>query len=577
MAKQGRQGRESGLRKRAEELLSTRGSGGAFIASDGAGALIHELQTHQIELELQNEELRRSQLRLTEARARYAELYDFAPVGYLTVGGEGRIRKANLTLGEMLGRDRRELLERPFTDLIAEEDQDVYYLFRRSLLASGKRKRCELGLRRGGGDVLEVQLESVVVPDMDGEGGRFRMAVTDISERKTAEREKERLEERLRHSAKMEAVGQLAGGIAHDFNNVLGIIIGNVELAQDDVPERDPVFRHLDEIKKAGMRAADIVRQLLNFGRKSPRKPVPVDMVALVEEGLGMLRSSIPSSIEMVRSIRSPDAVILGDRTQMDQVLINLCINSAHAVERTGGRIEITVDTATLDDACPGLWSALSPGDYAVLTVADSGPGIDPAILDRIFDPYFTTKDVGKGVGMGLAVVHGIVEKHGGAVRVENRPGGGAAFCLAFPRIAGVPAPPPPAREEISGGGERILFVDDERAVVKVAHRSLTRLGYSVKTVSDPHGALALFRAAPGDFDLVITDLTMPGMTGIALFEKLKAVRRDIPVVVCSGHGHMIDGKKALKVGIAAVLPKPLERKEMARAIRRVLDRKAPK
>jgi len=398
-------------------------------------------------------------------------------------------------------------------------------------------------------------------------------AIRDISFRIESEKEKIKLEEQLRQSHKMEAIGTLAGGIAHDFNNMLGIILGNTELAIDDVPEWNPARLNLEEIKIASFRAKDVVRQLLSFARKTDQKRKPVKINPIITDVLKLLRSSIPTSIEIRSNIPKESQIIFADPTQINQVMINLCTNAAQAMEEDGGILEISLDSMTLDESTAQP-NALSLGQYVKLTVNDTGHGIAPEIKDRIFDPYFTTREFGKGSGMGLAMVHGIVMNHDGVITVESEVGKGTTFNIFFPIVSREPVPEITIDEDLPTGKERMLFVDDEESIVKMGRQRLERLGYKVESTTSPIEALELFRSKPDQFDLVITDLTMPKMTGDKLVKEILNIRSEMPIILCTGFSEKVNGEKAKEIGAFGYIEKPVDKRDLAVAVRRVLDKK---
>ncbi len=397
--------------------------------------------------------------------------------------------------------------------------------------------------------------------------------VYDITSRKKAEEEKAALEAQLLHAQKMESIGTLSGGIAHDFNNLLGIILGNAELAMEDVPEWHPAKGNINEIRTASLRARDVVKQLLSFGRKTDPKKKPVKLVQIVEDALKFLRSSIPTSIEIHQNIpNDTDNTILADSTQINQVMINLFTNAAHAMEDTGGVITIGIQNIYLDQVSAPFYPDLLPGNYIKLTVSDTGTGIDHEIKDRIFDPYFTTKEVGKGTGIGLSVVHGIVKSHNGAISVDSKFGKGTTFNILFPVAEEEAVIETESVEKLSTGNERILFVDDEKSMAEIGRRRLERLGYQVEARTNPIEALELFRAAPDQFDLVITDMTMPHITGDRLLKEILKIRPDMPTILCTGFSEKIDEEKAKKIGVRQYIEKPFDKGKLSRLVRKVLD-----
>nr|MDA3790353.1 response regulator [Desulfobacula sp.] len=372
---------------------------------------------------------------------------------------------------------------------------------------------------------------------------------------------------------KLESIGTLTGGIAHDFNNIMGIILGNTELALEDVPKLNPAYSNLEEIKTASLRAANIVRQLLSFTRITEQKLQPMEIGLVIKDALKFLRSMIPTTIDIEQDISVTDETILADPTQINQIMMNLCINASHAMEQTGGKLTINVENVLLDDHSAKDYPDLKRGKYIKVVVSDTGPGIDLKIIDRIFDPYFTTKGVGKGSGMGLAVVHGIVKSHSGAIMVDSTLGKGTKFIILFPLAQEKAAVEAETIQEIPSGSETILFVDDEISIANMVQRMFERLGYKVETATTPQDALDRFALNPDHFDLVITDMTMPQMTGVNLSEKLMDIRPDIPIIICTGYSALVDEEKAKELGLAAYVMKPINMSEVARTIRKVLDR----
>ncbi len=384
--------------------------------------------------------------------------------------------------------------------------------------------------------------------------------------------EKLKMEEQLRQSHKMEAVGTLAGGIAHDFNNILGIIVGNTDLALEDLQDRPQAMEHLTEIRIAGIRARDLVRQLLSFSRKTEQRRKPLDPSGIIREAAGFMRSSLPAGIRIQTRIPENLGRIKADPTQLHQVLINLCTNAGHAMEEKGGLLALDLSKIVVGELPPPEYRGLNSGEYLQLTVADTGSGIEGRIREKIFDPYFTTKDVGKGTGMGLAVVHGIVKQHDGAVFLASKPGEGTRVRVLFPvtdEAAHEPARPSP---EIPGGNEHLLLVDDEVSLLEMGRRILQRLSYRVTTCNDPLTALERFKAAPQSFDLLITDMTMPGMTGDQLARKILEIRPGFPIILCTGFSSRMDRKGAEEMGIRKFIDKPFNKETIGRAVREALS-----
>ncbi len=389
--------------------------------------------------------------------------------------------------------------------------------------------------------------------------------------------EKKELENKLRQSQKMETIGTLAGGIAHDFNNLLGAILGFAEIAREDVCHgRKPQENHLDQIMKAGNRAKDLVRQILAFSRRSETQRIPVQPAMIVKEAAGLLRSSLPTTIEIQQDIDSEASFILADPTQIHQILINLCTNSFHAMEKTGGIATISLKNKTYSKEDLLSQPEIQPGLFVQLSVRDNGSGIPPEIKDRIFDPYFTTKEVGKGTGMGLAISHGIVKSYGGFINCESAVGVGTLFEVNFPALPQHNSIANAETNVIPAGSERILVIDDELLLLGLAESMLERLGYVVTICENSLEALAIFKAQADLFDLVITDQTMPDMTGIDLAKNILQIRPNIPVILCTGYSHIVSEEEAKAAGIKGFAYKPLAMKEIAVLIRTVLDDRHP-
>ncbi len=371
---------------------------------------------------------------------------------------------------------------------------------------------------------------------------------------------------------KLESIGILAGGVAHDFNNILYMILGNAEIALEEIPDWNPAYGSIEEIREASLRAAGIVKQLLNFSRKSDQNLRPIGATTVITDILKLVRVTIPSTIALEVALPEEEVYILGDPVQITQVFMNICGNASQAMEETGGRLEILVEPVCFSASNPGTHLEATPGDYLRIQIRDNGPGMDQEIIEHIFDPYFTTKEVGKGSGMGLAVVHGIVNAHGASITVDSSPGSGATFTLLFPVIEEKPQAAVATPKEIPGGTERILFVDDELPIRTLVDRHLTTLGYNVTCCSSPTEAMERFQQQPDQFDLVLTDMTMPIMTGAELAQRIRTLQHHIPVVICTGHSELINPEKAKSMGIDGFIMKPIQKAELATTIRMVLE-----
>jgi len=400
------------------------------------------------------------------------------------------------------------------------------------------------------------------------------ITAADVTRHVRIEKDKKRYESQLLQSQKIEAVGTLAGGIAHDFNNILWIITGNLELVKTEIDENnDRAHYHIQRVEEASRRAKDLVTQILNFSHQSSQEKRPLKISTIVKESLKLLRSSLPTTIEIKQNIAEEDMTIMADLTQVSQVLVNLCTNAAHAMRETGGTLDISLSQISLDEDETVRHQNLAPGQYALLSVMDTGQGIAEDVVERIFDPFFTTKQVDEGTGMGLSVVHGIVKNHDGAITVFSKPGKGAVFHVLLPLIT-----PDTKQAErnysqvIPTGNERILLVDDDEILLETQERILLRLGYAVVACQSSVSALEEFRKQPHKFDLVITDQTMPQMTGLALARECLAVRPDMPIILCTGYSESVSEERARAAGVSAFLMKPVVLAKLAHTVRDVLD-----
>jgi PAS domain S-box-containing protein len=566
------------LRSRAEEVFKSCGADRSATGIEqknlGIGLenpleLIHELQTFQIELELQNEELLRSQQELMESRASYAELYDFAPVGYLTINPRGIIHKANLTFADMISTSRADLVDRPFSAYVLFEDQDIYYRHLRALFDSNERQVCELHLKQKSGETLCVQMESNVASNGPEKTKTSRTMVSDITQRKQIELDRQTLDHQFLRVNKIESIGTLAGGIAHDFNNILFPIMGFTELTMKGLPADHPLQENLEAILKGAIRGSNLVKQILLFSSSKYDKKKPTLLQPLILEVLSMLRSTIPANIEIEHYLNEEPCLVFGNGDELYAIIINLCTNAFHAMEHKGGKLTVSldrVDSGTAHDM------GLSSVNYCCLKVHDTGEGIAPGIMEKIFDPYFTTKKFGKGSGLGLSVVHGIVKNYGGTITFKSEKGMGTVFSLYLPLTL------EKQPEEITDppllpvGSERILFVDDESQIVTMGVKVLERYGYTVTGKTSSIAALSAFQKNPGQFDLVITDMAMPGMIGTEFAKKIMDIRPDIPVILCTGFSEKINADTATDIGIRDYIQKPVLSDHLLTTVRSVLD-----
>ncbi len=421
----------------------------------------------------------------------------------------------------------------------------------------------ECRLRKADGTYRWWLIRGVPVIDEKGEITKWFGTCTDIDEIK-------RTETQLRQAQKMEALGTMSGGIAHDFNNILAAIIGFSELLEGHISKESRDARHLHRIMEAGIRGRELVRQMLAFARKVEQEKRPLPVSSIVKESVKLLRATTPSTIN-IRVNASNEALILGDPTQIQQVLMNLCTNAIHAMQEKGGSLDIELSDHSVSPS-NGDPPGIDPGQYVMLSVRDTGTGIPADIMDKIFDPFFTTKRLGEGTGLGLSVVHGIVKQHEGSITVQSEPGRGSAFTVYFPKVAGGLETGDASDDELLTGSERILFVDDEEALVEMAEDILAELGYEVTSRMSGREALALLKMDPSRFDIVITDQTMPEMTGVELAKEVLAIRVNMPIIMCTGFSYVVDADKAKAAGVKAFAMKPLTKREIATTIRKVLD-----
>lgn len=416
-----------------------------------------------------------------------------------------------------------------------------------------------------------IHSRAIPVVDEGGAVAYLTVVSEDITDRQRVEETLRKSEQRYRYSSKLEALGTLAGGIAHDFNNILTAILGYTELALATVPKESRAQRNLQEVLTAGHRAKHLIQQILTFSRQGSAERTPLQLESVLREAFTLLRATIPTTIDIRVHLLS-EATVLADAAQLHQVIVNLCANAEYAMREQGGTLDLTIEDVEITEHEVQQYPALKPGPYVRLTVRDTGIGMAPEFLERMFDPFFTTKQIGEGSGMGLAVVHGIVTSHGGAVYAESTPGRGTSVMVYLPAMSTVQSGVPPLPEHALVGKESILFIDDEEALVRLGQELLSRLGYRVEVRTDSLEALELFRENPERFDLVITDQTMPMMTGEHLARELLKLRPSLPIILCTGFSHTMTAERAKALGIRAYLMKPLAIRDLAPIVRHVLD-----
>ncbi len=510
----------------------------------------------------------------TQSDQRLRAAVESSPSGILMCDAAGHLVLVNREVERLFGYSREELLGKPVELLVPARFHAHHARDRTDFLADPKVRAMGAGRELHGRrkDGTEVPLEVGLTPVVTQEGLFILASLVDITARVEAERSRRELEEQLRQSQKLEAVGTLAGGIAHDFRNLLNGIIGYAELLAPPLAGRQEAG-DLAQLQAFAERGRQLVERILTFSRRSDGSRQPLRLGDQVAEVLSLLRATLPASIE-IRTLVRPDApAVMADPTAVHQVLMNLCTNAAHAMTE-GGTLSIVVEPLEVRDSMARANPDLHEGPYALITVRDTGTGIDPAVVSRVFDPFFTTKSPGSGTGLGLAMVHGILKSHQGAVRLSSTVGQGTEVRCFFPAIEAALAEPVHVEPELTpGGGERVLFVDDEPALARLGQRRLEALGYHATVATTAGQALALFRADPQAFDLVITDYSMPDRSGLELAGDLVRLRHDLPVILTTGHVEEFAAGDLAEAGVREVLLKPVVLTELAERLASVFGR----
>lgn len=457
-------------------------------------------------------------------------------------------------------------------EMVWKKDAEVYRADDRLVINAGEPKlNYEEPFINKEGKRLTWLTNKMPLESVDGKTIGVIAISENVTDKKAAEEDKRKLEAQLQQSQKMESIGTLAGGIAHDFNNILSSVIGFTELSLEEVTKGSKIEDNLLEVHAAGLRAKELVKQILAFARQSGEEIKPIRPKAISEEIIRLLRPTIPTTIQIKKQFDS-ESYIMGNPIQLHQILMNLCTNAAYAMEDTGGQLTIKIKDVEIEQLPVNISTQLQQRKHVQLLISDTGKGIPPETINSIFEPYFTTKPSGEGTGMGLAMVQGIVESYGGRIVVESKMGEGTTFTTYLPICNQQKPQSLYAPESTPTGSERILFVDDETSIARMGGRMLGSLGYEVTTKSSSNDALKLFREQPKDFDLVITDMTMPDMTGDVLAMEINKINPDIPVIVSTGHSTRISEKTVGETGIKALIYKPFLKADLAGVIRKVLD-----
>lgn len=552
-------------RVHAEELLAE-----AYIRlKNRVAERTTELARANADLKGEIEERKRLEGVLRESEHKFKTLFQLSPEALALASlDETRIYEANDAYCRLFGYSKEEVIGRTSVEIGIWPYREERLALREILASRGSVRdfECHIGTRPG-----EIKNAQVSIEIVELHGRQSMLVVTkDITERKIAEEERLRVEAQLRQAQKMEAIGTLAGGIAHDFNNILAIIFGYCEMGLTDVGQFHPLRRCLEQILSAAHRARDLVKQILAFSRQGEQQDrQAVELSSLIKETIKLLRASLPASIEIRHNVREGMALV--DPTQIHQVILNLSTNAAYAMNDQGV-LTIALSPVMVDSTALIGTPKIPPGAYLKLSVSDTGTGIDTETLERIFEPYFTTKEIGKGTGLGLAVVHGIVKRHEGGIAVHSQQGEGTTFEVYLPQVEYRPSPTVQQRAPLPEGKERILVVDDEETLSNLIAGMLGSLGYSVRGFTSGLTALACFRSHPDEFDLVITDHTMPHISGTELAREILRIRADIPVILCTGFSEKVTSETVADTGIRELVMKPFDRRTIAEVVRNVLD-----
>ncbi|MGL1931710.1 MAG: transporter substrate-binding domain-containing protein [Desulfotalea sp.] len=527
-----------------------------------------ELQSKNRLLELEVSERKKNE----EELIKWGNIFKFAQWGIALSSADGKKNDLiNHAYAEMHGYTVDELLEKEITDILAPSVQNQFPAVIQQCQETGH-YTFEGDHVRKDGSTFPAYHDVITVKNDIGDAIYHVLNVRDITYRKKEEKEKAKLESQLRQVYKMEAIGTLAGGIAHDFNNILSAILGFTEMAKDASQPGSTISDDLDKVLEACNRAKSLVQQILAFSRQEETKRIPLDLASIIKQAINMLRPSLPSSIEININIAPKTSPVCADPTQAHQIIINLCTNAFHAMEDTGGKLDISLKEVTLASEDLIHQPYVANGAFIQLSISDSGSGIEPTLKDKIFDPYFTTKETGKGTGMGLAMVHGIVKSYGGFISLYSEIDEGTVFNVFLPVAKQKVLVKDEIINQIPTGKEKILFVDDEEMLANMGKHMLEKLGYQVTVKNSSFDALKIFQKNPEQFDLIITDQTMPGITGSELSSKILKINPDIPIILCTGYSSIMTEEKAKAMGIKEFALKPLARKDIAKLVRKVLD-----
>ncbi|HMA91758.1 MAG TPA: response regulator [Polyangiaceae bacterium] len=526
--------------------------------------LIQELQIHQIELEQQNEELHRARTEAEDERSRYSDLYELAPVGYITLGHDGAIQEINLVGARLLRLERSRLIGSRLALMVATECLPHFNDLLTGVFEHRTNQTCEVVLQPAAAPPLTVELVATASED----GHVCRVSVMDITQRRQAEQERADLQLQLAQAQKMEAIGTLAGGIAHDFNNILTGILGGLSLLDLDLGETSEQHAEIQEMIGLVKRASDLTKQLLGFARRGRYVVAPLDLADVLRKTstmFGRTRKDITIRTDVAPGLRA----VLMDHAQLEQVLLNLCINAAYAMP-DGGNLRLCAENAQISDGQETPPGAL-PGCFVKLEVTDTGIGMDAATQARIFEPFFTTKGIGAGSGLGLASTYGIIKGHGGFITVKSAVGSGSTFTLLLPATDRQVAEEEVSTATIQHGAGTILVVDDEEQILRINARLLERIGYDVITASSGRQAIDLFLLHRGKISLVILDMIMPDMGGRQTYDALEEILPDVKVLLCSGYSSDGHAQEMMARGCKGFIQKPFDAAALSTKLKELL------
>ena len=573
------------LRKRAEEIMSEGCESDRKVDIADVKEVLHELQVHQVELEMQNEELRKAQIEIEESRSRYADLYHFAPIGYLTLSKDGLVLESNFTCTGMLGTERRHLIKSPLIIYVDTADLNVFYSHLRNVFNSDDKQVCELGLKRRDGKKMYVLMESVAVQGRDGSVSvECLTAISDVTDRKEAELKLKQLNETLEqrvaerakeltnmkdqlcHAQKLDSLGRLAGGVAHDFNNILMAIMGYASLAESELADDGPVRGYIEKILESSNKAKNVTQSLLAFSRKQPLQMEPVNLNDIISHIERLIVRSAGENIRCKLLLSDKAVQVTADRDKIEQVLLNLANNAVDAMP-SGGNFTIRTDVVVWDTEYAKSHGLNKGGTHGVITVSDTGIGMNDEIMGKIFEPFFTTKERGKGTGLGLPIAYGIIKQHDGLITVDSMPGKGTTFNIYLPTTEVVDVKIDVNHEAsyntgactaLTENAKTILLAEDGDEVREVVTEILKRSGYHVISASNGEDAVKKFSENKDRVDMLLFDVMMPTKNGKEAYYSIKKLRPGIKALFMSGYSENIITNREIQEEGLSFVQKPV-------------------